>query len=287
MKNIRKKIKNIVYYWPIIPFLLLIVFVELSPVGNIILKSFFTDSGKFGLDNFAVVFSRKIYQVTIINSLKLAFIVTMVGLLIAFLGGIAVSASSAGVKNFFMSILNMSLEFSGIPLAFAFIIILGSSGVITSLARTVNLDWIANFDLYSFEGLILVYVYFEIPLGTLTLLPAFEGIKKEWQESAELMNASRFQFWTRIGVPVLLPSLIGTFAFLFADALTAYATLYALVLNNIPVLPTKIAACFTGESFPKEGLGSALTVVMILIICIVLITSSLLRKALVKGRQSS
>jgi len=42
----------------------------------------------------------------------------------------------------------------------------------------------------------------------LLVLPAFVGIKRKWQESAESLSANNFQFWWDIGIPVLMPSLI-------------------------------------------------------------------------------
>ena len=87
----------------------------------------------------------------------------------------------------------------------------------------------------------------------------------------------------RVGVPVLIPGITGTFTMIFANALAAYATIYALVQNNFPVLPTKIADCFTGDIVGRPEIGSALTVVLLLIMCLALILSNLVKKYGVKG----
>lgn len=278
-----KRIKKVSRLWTLMPFAFLIIFFELSPLGNIFAQSFMSSEGVFGFENYITVFTKKVYLTTIWNSIRLTSVSAFIALLIAFAGGIATSTAAPRTKSLFMSILNMTVDFSGLPLAFAFMIILGETGVIRLALQQLGIHILDNFDLYTVKGLYLVYIYFLIPLGTLTILPAFEGIKKEWKEAACLMNASPLQFWMKVGVPVLLPSLADTFALLFADALAAYATIFALVQNYVPVLPTKIDACITGDMIPKPGIGGALSVVMLILVCAVLIITNLIKKRFVKG----
>ena len=87
---------------------------------------------------------------------------------------------------------------------------------------------IEDFNLYSKTGLIILYTYFQIPLGVLLLYPAFDALRDDWRESASLLGASTWDFWRHIGIPVLTPALLGTFVILLANALGAYATVYAL-----------------------------------------------------------
>ena len=47
-----------------------------------------------------------------------------------------------------------------------------------------------GFSLYSFLGLTLVYLYFQIPLMVLVILPAIDGLKREWREAAENLGAT-------------------------------------------------------------------------------------------------
>ena len=97
------------------------------------------------------------------------------------------------------------------------------------------------------------------------LLPAFQGIRKEWKEAAELMGASPWYFWMRIGIPIIFSSIADTCSLLFANALTAYATIVMLVTTNVPILAVKITSMFTGEMAQQKELGSALSIVMLLI----------------------
>ena len=82
-----------------------------------------------------------------------------------------------------MSILNMVSNFSGVPLAFAYIIMFGNIGVMTMIGANYGIEFLAEFPLYSVWGLLLIYAYFQIPLSTLLLIPAFDSIRKRVERS--------------------------------------------------------------------------------------------------------
>ena len=82
-------------------------------------------------------------------------------------------------------------NFAGIPLAFAFLATLGRTGLVTTLLITVfdfNI-YSTGFNLLSFWGLMLTYLYFQIPLMVLILTPALDGLKREWREASEILGA--------------------------------------------------------------------------------------------------
>lgn len=129
----------------------------------------------------------------------------------------------------------------------------------------------------------LIYVYFQIPLSTLLLIPAFEGVQKQWKEACTLLGGTQGLFWRKVGIPVLMPSILSTFSVLFANALAAYATIYALMMDNIALLPVQIAGCFTGEVKIRAGLGGALSVVMMVIMVIMILLTNALSRRFQKG----
>lgn len=279
-----KKIKELRHFSTALPLFLLMFMFLLLPLGTMVVKSFTKPSGTgFALSNYINVFTKAIYLAAIRNSLYLSFVSTVIGLTISFIAALAVTQVGTKSQNSFMSILNMVSNFAGLPLAFAFIIILGTSGVLVQIAKYFGVNIFANYNLYTGNGLMLLFVYFQIPLGTLLLIPSFQGIQPEWKESASLMKANSFQFWIRIGIPALIPSIADTFGMLFANALTAYATVYVLMTTNYPVLPIKIASMFTGEMSQQQEMGSALSITMILIMLIVIGLCNLSKKLLYKG----
>ena len=141
----------------------------------------------------------------------------------------------------------------------------------------------ASYNLYSLKGMFIIYVYFQIPMGTLLLLPTFDKVRKEWKEAARLMNARSVRFWLQIGIPVMMPGILGTFNMLFANALATYATPYLLVNNSISLLPVKIVDMFVGDVKQRPGLGSALSIVMLLIVMIEIGLTNLCKRHFERG----
>lgn len=273
--------KKRTYFAALLPFLILAGMFEILPVFTIIVKSFMPESGDpgFTLQNYINVFSKPLYLTAIKNSLIISVVSAVIGLAVAFVGGRAACEKGGRPKRIFMSVLNMVSNFSGVPLAFSFIILLGNAGVITILGRNLGIDAIADFPLYTVWGLMLTYVYFQIPLATLLLIPSFDSIRNEWKEAVSLMGGNSAVFWRRVGIPVLMPSILGTFSTLFANAVSAYATAYALLINNFSILPVRISEQFTGDVVQRPQFGSALAVVLMLMMTLsILITQSLTQK---------
>ena len=278
------KSKRYIYLIALIPFLVVAFMYEIIPLIKIIINSFLLDAGgSFTFENYETVFSKLLYQKAIVNSIKISMISAAVGIIVAFFGARAAHQSKGKIHSIFMAILNMVSNFAGIPLAFAYMILLGNAGVMTQLGRELGIQALADFNLYSTNGVSLIYVYFQIPLSTLLLIPAFEGVRKEWQEASTLLGATRGQFWTKIGIPVLMPSIMGTFSVLFANALAAYATVYAIMMNSISLLPIQIAGCFVGEVKIRTGLGGALSVVMMVIMVIMILVTNAISRQFQKG----
>ena len=266
------------YLLALIPFLVLCVLFELIPIIYTIIRSFVPEGEDFGftLANYINIFTKPLYQKAIVNSLIISILSSIIGLIVAFIGAKAVHESKGKLNNIFMSILNMVSNFSGVPLAFAYIIMFGNVGVMTMIGSNYGIEFLANFPLYSIFGLLLIYVYFQIPLSTLLLIPAFDAIRKEWNESNALLGGTNFTFWTKIGVPILMPSILSTFSVLFANALAAYASAYALLMNNVSLLPIRLSEQFVGDLVQRPEFGSAIAVVlMVFMIAAIMIQNKL------------
>ena len=274
------KKKTYIYSLALVPFLIVAMLYEIVPLITVIVKSFQPDGGTgFTLENYQSVFSKLLYQKAIINSIKISLTSAVAGIIIAFLGARAAHQHQGKLNHVFMTVLNMVSNFAGIPLAFAYMILLGNAGLVVNIGKELGINALSTYNLYTMNGMSLIYIYFQIPLSTLLLIPAFDGVQKQWKEACTLLGGTPGIFWRKVGIPVLMPSILGTFSVLFANALAAYATIYALMMDNIALLPVQIAGCFTGEVKIRAGLGGALSVVMMAIMVImILITNGLSRR---------
>jgi len=243
------------------PFAIVFIVFQIAPLLWVLVHSLQSEDTGWGLDNFSKIFASKFYLQAIQHSLEISFWSSLFGIVIAVLGSYSLHKVDSKLRNFVNAFANMTSNFSGVPLAFAFIILLGFNGSITIMLKQAGI--IEDFNLYSKTGLIILYTYFQIPLGVLLLYPAFDALREDWRESASLLGANSWQFWRFIGLPVLTPALLGTFVILLANALGAYATVYARTTGNFNVLPIRIAAMVSGDISLDPNMASALAVILV------------------------
>jgi putative spermidine/putrescine transport system permease protein len=260
----------------LVPFAIFFFVFQIAPLGWVLINSLQSEEFGWGLANFSKIFSSKFYLQAIQYSLEISFWSSVFGIVIAILGSYSLRRVDSKLRNFVNAFANMTSNFSGVPLAFAFIILLGFNGSITIMLKQAGI--IEDFNLYSKTGLIILYTYFQIPLGVLLLYPAFDALREDWRESAALLGANSWQFWRHIGLPVLTPALLGTFVILLANALGAYATVYALTTGNFNVLPIRIAAMVSGDISLDPNMASALAVVLVALMTVVTVVHQLLLK---------
>ena len=108
-----------------------------------------TGGGGFTLDHFVKIFSTRLYQQSIYNSLWISIFSAVVGIFIAFIGAKAAHNASPKIRNAFTSVLNITSNFAGVPLAFAFMILLGNVGILTLIGKNYGIEFLANYDLYT------------------------------------------------------------------------------------------------------------------------------------------
>ncbi|MBP3863660.1 MAG: ABC transporter permease subunit [Pseudomonas sp.] len=245
----------------LVPFAVFFIVFQIAPLVWVLVHSVQSEETGWGLANFIKIFNSKFYLQAIQHSLEISFWSSLFGIVIAILGSYSLRKVDSRLRNFVNAFANMTSNFSGVPLAFAFIILLGFNGSITIMLKQAGI--IEDFNLYSKTGLIILYTYFQIPLGVLLLYPAFDALREDWRESASLLGANSWQFWRFIGLPVLTPALLGTFVILLANALGAYATVYALTTGNFNVLPIRIAAMVSGDISLDPNMASALAVILV------------------------
>ncbi|MDW6004170.1 ABC transporter permease [Vibrio mangrovi] len=254
----------------IIPFAVFFYIFQLSPMLWVVTNSF-SDGTQASLENYREIFDSPFILQGFGNSLWIAFWSSLAGLFIAALLVSSLRHLNSRIRDMVIAFTNMSSNFVGVPLAFAFIIILGTNGALTLLLRKFGI--LDEFNLYGRWGLLAIYTYFQIPLGALLLYPAFDALKKDWQEAAALLGANTRQYWLRIALPVLAPALFGTFIILFANAIGAYASAYALTLGNYNLITIRIASLVSGDLFLEPNLAAAISVLLIAILALVTVVN--------------
>ncbi len=254
----------------IVPFAVVFYLFQLAPMIWVIINSFLAEE-EWSLANYQSIFDSKFIIQSFSNSIWISFWSSIVGL---FLAAVLVSSLrhvDGKLRNAVIAFTNMSSNFVGVPLAFAFIIILGTNGAVTLLLKDLGI--IDDFNLYGRWGLLTLYIYFQIPLGVLLLYPAYDALKQDWYDAASLLGANNKQYWMKIGIPVLSPALLGTFIILFANAIGAYASVYALTAGNYNMVTIRIASLVSGDLFLEPNLAAAISVLLMGLLAIVTIVN--------------
>ncbi|MFA0087141.1 ABC transporter permease [Vibrio sp. 10N.261.51.F12] len=252
----------------LVPFALFFYWFQLAPMGWVFLNSFQYD-GEFSFENYLEVFDSSFMMQAFSNSIWLAIWSSVIGLSIAALLVSSLRRVDSKLRDGVIAFTNMSSNFAGVPLAFAFIIILGVNGAVTLLLKQYGI--IEEFNLYGKWGLLVIYIYFQIPLGVLLLYPAFDALQDDWQSASALLGAKTWQYWTQIGFPVLSPALLGTLIILVANAMGAYASVYALTAGNYNVITVRIASLVSGDLFLEPNLAAAISVILMAILAFITI----------------
>lgn len=135
--------------------------------------------------------------------------------------------------------------------------------------------------LYQLPGLILPYLYFQVPLMVIVFLPAMEGLRREWAEASATLGGSSLTYWTRIAGPILAPSFLGALLLLFANAFSSYATAAALISQGAQIVPLQIRSALISETgASRANTAGALALGMLLVMVVVMVGySAMQRKA--------
>jgi putative spermidine/putrescine transport system permease protein len=264
----------------VIPFFVFSGLFLIAPTLVLAFRSLEGLDGLLTLDNY-----RQLVSPTVVDayamSIRISLTTAILGGLIGFL--MAWAVSMGGLPGPFRSITGtfsgVASNFAGVPLAAAFVYTLGRVGVITALFKVFGVNlYKSGFSLYSFMGLSIVYLYFQIPLMVLVILPALDGLKREWREAAENLGATPFQYWIHVALPVLTPSILGTMILLFGNSFGAHATAYALTGGLFNIATLLIGQQIEGDVLHNPGLGYAVAMGMVIIMAVSILIYSVLQR---------
>ncbi len=253
-----------------VPFLAYVGVFLLLPTGIVIFDAFKTPTGKLTLSGITALGSPAV-RGYFIGSFKLALITAVIG---AVFGAILAYAVASGnpdgiVRRLYLAASGVLAQFGGVTLAFAFLVLIGPIGLL------MHASWYFDFP----QGIALIYAYFQIPLMVLVFLPAIDGLKIQWREASENLGASAWQYWRYIGGPLLTPPFLGATLLLFANGLSAFATIQAWE-NQIAYTATQqISTSLSSEvGLANVNYADALALGMVVMVAIVMTGYALLQR---------
>lgn len=264
-----------------VPFFLYVGLFLALPTGIIAIGAFFDANNSFTLDNFVHLGRSYVVSATITTTVVSGVTAIVGATLGALLAYAIVTGNPDGVlRRTLVSASGVLAQFGGVTLAFAFIASIGPAGFVYLFFQSHGFDYYAkNLWLFDTPGLIVVYLYFQIPLMVLVFLPALDGIKPQWREATESLGGGTWHYWRHVAGPLLFPAFLGGVLLLFANAFSAYATANALINQGAPVLAQQISNGLSSEVGAVEpGFSKAIAVEMVVIVTLVTIAYTLLQR---------
>jgi len=254
-----------------VPFLAYVGVFLLLPTGIVLYHAFQNSSGGFSLSGLKLLGNSTV-RGFFVGSVELSGVTAVIG---AVLGAILAYAVASGdpagaVRRLYLAGSGVLAQFGGVTLAFAF---LATVGPTTGLL--IHAGWFYDFP----QGIALIYVYFQIPLMVLVFLPAIDGLKAQWREACENLGGSAWQYWRHVGGPLLAPAFSGATLLLFANALSAFATIQAWENQVAYTVPQQISTALSSEvGLNNANEASVLALGMVIMVVIVMTCYALLQR---------
>jgi len=264
----------------VLPFLSFLSLFLIVPAISVFSEALKDEDGSFGFDGMREAITGQnlqAFRFSVTFSAGAAAVGVVVGGMLAYAA--ATAQRPRWLRSLVTSFSGVAANLGGLPLAFAFLTLIGKQGVVTKILGAIGYDlYGGDFDLGSVPGLIIVYSYFNIPLMVLITLPAIDGLRVSWREASSNLGGTAVTYWRRVGLPVLTPSLMGGFLLLFTNSFSAYATA-AVLTDNSKIVPLRIGFFLGGDiSAGEDAVGYSLAAWMILIMAAAMILYWVLRR---------
>jgi putative spermidine/putrescine transport system permease protein len=264
MKLKTTEILKIIILAAIFPFVLCIfLFCPLLFLG---LESLSGEEGEITVSLYLEVLKNQQYFRSFINTFMLAVLSTFVALIACIPAAIYIEGGHDKGRKLLAVALTIPLSLPGIVIGFFVIITFGLTGVIPKLIEILTGTRALSFA-YTFYGMLLGYVYFQIPRVILTIRGAVSNISQDVLDAARTLGASTFQVYFHVIFPTLKPSIVSASSLSLATGFGAFGTA-ATLSRGYKVLPLEIAAAFTENFQPK--LAGAMSVILVLITILML-----------------
>ncbi len=160
------------------------------------------------------------------------------------------------LRTLVMFCISLPLTFSGLIVAYGFILTFGRAGFVTQLLAYAGVppEWVADLT-YSPAGLAMAYCYYLIPRVVLLLLPVVSNFDRNLLTAADSLGAGRARAWIDVALPELMPTIAFSFFLVAAIAFGAYGTALALAGTQVNILPLLLYSRIsdTGSDFPQAA----------------------------------
>lgn len=233
------------------PALAMLVFFFALPVIAIALDAFADGGSAFGR-----VFALPRFLPALAGSLLLTAVAVGLSVGVGVAVALHLSRLEERQRTLLSFVIALPLTFSGLIVAYGFILGYGRAGFVTQLLGFAGLDpAVIGKALFTPVGLAFASSYYLVPRVVMVLLPLFVNFDRAQWLAAESLGATRAQAFVQVFLPQVGSAIIGAGCLVTAVVFGAYGTALALVGTDLDILPLQLYSLIsdTGSDFPAAA----------------------------------
>ena len=253
---------------PAIPHVLWTALFVVAPLILVVVYAFTTDGGKFTLENFSGMTT---YAGVFGRSLWLAFIATVVCMLIGYPLAYAISRERASVQRIMMMLIMLPMWMNFLLRTYAWMSILENTGFLNRFFGAIGLLDLLHVDYIPMintpGAVVLGMVYNFLPFMVMPIQSVIVKIDPLVIEAAQDLGASGRVTFRRVIAPLSLPGVLSGVTMVFVPAVSTFVISKLLGGGGNMLLGDLIEMQFLGTSY-NPHLGSAISLIMMVIVMI-------------------
>ncbi|MGR3434860.1 MAG: ABC transporter permease [Shimia sp.] len=201
------------------------------PMGAILAFSFFTQDFLTldttpTLDNYRAFLDEPLYQLLLARSLRIAAVVTLVTVVLAYPIAYFISFHVApSRKALWLFLITIPFWTSYLVRVFLWKVLLGFNGVVNSGLMTVGLiEDPLTFILYNTNAVVITLAHAFAPFAILPIFVALEKVDRSLLEASQDLGESRLRTFLRVTLPLSVPGIIAAVLIVFIPTIGDYVT---------------------------------------------------------------
>lgn len=204
------------------------------------------------------------------NSLKLSLTVTVLTLLVGYPASFAIARAKGGWRSLMLGCLFLPLAASVIVKAFAWTILLRSSGIINTVLLGLGIVDAPVRMIFTETALIVGAVNVFLPFMILPVFAVVAQLDPRLSEAAATLGANPVAGFLKVTLPVTMPGIVAGVALVSALSVSAYVVPTLLIGERYPTLASTIAKAYLLTREPAFGAAAGVLLLAIAVAIVVL-----------------
>lgn len=229
----------------------------------LLLSEGFRVSGSWSLSAYADFFSQPLNRTVFLRTLKLGALVTLAAALIGYATAIAIVALPQGAKGRMIGLVILPLMVSPVARTYAWIVILGRTGIVNQALTGLGLTDAPVRILFSETAVFIGLLQLFLPLMVISLISALENLPRDVVPAARVLGANPLQVFWKVILPLTREGLVVGGTLVFTGSMTAYITPAILGGSKVLMLETLLyQQVTTANNFVSASIIALILIVM-------------------------